>query len=335
MGIIIVNHNDRTGLINLLDCLAAQTYPTRLLEIAIADNGSIDGSARDMRWLASEWNGTVFAKIHVIALGENQGAPKALNAALNQLSYHCRSILKLDSDVLLQPDCLQSLLNRLRAPAPAEPQTLHGPSASHAETLPTGAVGGREYSQLDPDVLLSIGIHLTGPELRPQFPALTDPAVIARLKQTGVLPVTAPPGACTLYDAALFRALGGLDESFFVYYDDIDLGLRTRLLGRACLFEPRAVYRHRKSATTGARTSSPFHRFHEARSSLLFGRKYAGATAGESARFARAWNVRSNLRFLLTGHPLISLAGWRGLFAAQQAPVASTPADLAWTRSGP
>lgn len=324
IGVMIPNLNDRRGLIALIDSLAKQTYPTRLLQIVIADNGSQDDSVADFQLLAKAWSGTVFGGLEILPLGENLGAPKAYNAALRRLSFLNRAILKLDSDVILQPDCIARLFNRLQAPAaPGRPAV--------------GAVGGREYSQFPPHELLSLGVNLQAPDLRPTFPTLSDAAVAAALQTTGSLPVTAPAGACTLYDAALLRSLGGLDESFFVYYDDIDLGLRVRLQGRACLCDGYAVYRHRKSGTVGARATSAFHRYHEARSSLLFGRKYRRGTAGESARFAWRWNLQSNFKHLATGHPGLFWAGVKALWHARSAPLVESQAPLeqAWTHSGP
>ncbi|MGH7145063.1 MAG: glycosyltransferase [Planctomycetota bacterium] len=316
IGVMIPNLNDRRGLLALLDSLVAQSFPTMLLDIVIADNGSSDASVADVQWLASQWSGRVFGRLEILPLGANLGAPAAYNAALRRLALTNRAVLKLDSDVVLEPGCIQALLDRLRS-APE-----------------VGAVGGREYSLFDTDRLLSLGVGLVGPALRPTFPTLDDPAVQAEFTRTGCLALAAPAGACALFDGALLRALGGLDEAFFVYYDDIDLGLRVRLAGRRCLCDPRAVYRHRKSGTTGARTESAFHRFHEARSSLLFARKYGRGTQGEAERFAWGWNLRSNLRFLCTFRPTIALAGCRGLWSAARTPRSPAAPEIPWIRSG-
>ena len=45
-------------------------------------------------------------------------------------------------------------------------------------------------------------------------------------------------GASVLYRMAALREVGRLDESFFMYYEDTDLGWRLRLAGWKTLFEP-------------------------------------------------------------------------------------------------
>ena len=45
--------------------------------------------------------------------------------------------------------------------------------------------------------------------------------------------------------------IGGFDETYFCYLEDLDLGMRGQLYGWTCWFVPGARVRHRKSATTG------------------------------------------------------------------------------------
>jgi GT2 family glycosyltransferase len=61
----------------------------------------------------------------------------------------------------------------------------------------------------------------------------------------------APHGcACALRKAMLDR-IGGFDEDFFCYLEDMDLGVRGQLAGWKCWYVPGARVRHRKSATAG------------------------------------------------------------------------------------
>jgi len=67
-------------------------------------------------------------------------------------------------------------------------------------------------------------------------------------------PVFSPCAGAALYNLQTFRQVGGFDESFFMYVEDIDIGFRLQLAGHPCLFVPNAVVHHIGSATTG-RTS--------------------------------------------------------------------------------
>ena len=51
-------------------------------------------------------------------------------------------------------------------------------------------------------------------------------------------------GAALVGRLNVFRRLGGFDESFFMYYEDTDLSLRSALAGFRCLYEPKAVVAH-------------------------------------------------------------------------------------------
>jgi len=61
-----------------------------------------------------------------------------------------------------------------------------------------------------------------------------------------------------------FETVGGFDESFFCYVEDVDLGFRLRLLGETCIQVPAAVVRHVGSISSGG-AGSAFARYHGTR----------------------------------------------------------------------
>ncbi len=62
--------------------------------------------------------------------------------------------------------------------------------------------------------------------------------------------VFAPCGAASAYRRSLFEALGGFDEAFFCYLEDIDLAWRARIRGSACMQVRRARTVHVGSVST-------------------------------------------------------------------------------------
>ena len=56
--------------------------------------------------------------------------------------------------------------------------------------------------------------------------------------------VSGASGAACAMSADLFHRIGGFDESFFLYHDDVDLSLRALLAGERCLYVPDAVVAH-------------------------------------------------------------------------------------------
>jgi len=59
-----------------------------------------------------------------------------------------------------------------------------------------------------------------------------------------------PSGCAALYRRDMLNTIGLFDDDFFMYLEDVDLGLRARLAGWRCLFVPDAVVYHKYSSTT-------------------------------------------------------------------------------------
>ena len=59
------------------------------------------------------------------------------------------------------------------------------------------------------------------------------------------------PAAAALYHREWLVRLGGFDESFFCYFEDVDLNLRLQVAGGRCLYVPSAHVRHVGGASTG------------------------------------------------------------------------------------
>lgn len=67
--------------------------------------------------------------------------------------------------------------------------------------------------------------------------------------------VFSPCAAAALYRRSALRAVGGFDEDYFCYVEDVDLGFRLRLAGHKALYVPDAVVHHVGSGTTGGQHS--------------------------------------------------------------------------------
>lgn len=63
--------------------------------------------------------------------------------------------------------------------------------------------------------------------------------------------VTAFCGASALVRAALFKKLGGFDEDFFMYYEDVDYSFRLQRLGYKIVYQPKSVVYHHHAASSG------------------------------------------------------------------------------------
>lgn len=74
-------------------------------------------------------------------------------------------------------------------------------------------------------------------------------------------------GAAVLYNKRILNKIGLLDESFFMYYEDVDISERARFAGFKIIYSPQAWVRHMHSMS--AKEWSPFFVYHVERGRLL------------------------------------------------------------------
>ena len=79
--------------------------------------------------------------------------------------------------------------------------------------------------------------------------------------------VYAACGGAVLYRKDLLSALGGFDKNFFLYYEDVDISERARLLNYSIIFSPNAIAYHYHSLS--AKEWSPLFIFHSEKGRLL------------------------------------------------------------------
>lgn len=60
-----------------------------------------------------------------------------------------------------------------------------------------------------------------------------------------------PSGSAAMYRRAMLDEIGGFDEDFFLYCEDVDLGLRARWAGWECRYVASAIVEHRYSKSAG------------------------------------------------------------------------------------
>lgn len=198
-----------------------------------------------------------------IALPNNPGYGGAVNAGVKALPADITWVLVSNPDVVLHPGVIDALVavgesdERIGAIGPAvlnSDGTVY-PSARRVPSLRTG-VGHA----------LFVNLWAANPWTR-RYRA-DDEAVAAR--DAGWL-----SGACLLVRRTAFDELGGFDEDYFMYFEDVDLGYRLGKAGYRNRYEPGAAVTH-VGAHTAARDSSAMIRAHHDSARRFIGRKYAG-----------------------------------------------------------
>lgn len=255
---VVVSYNTREELRRCLTSL--RRHAGAACQIVVVDNASADGSAEAV---ARE-----FPEARLIRNSDNVGFSRANNQALREAK--AAYVLFLNSDAELTPGALPTLTGLLDA-RPG-----------------LGAVGPRTVS---PDGAVQVSF---GPRLRPlaewrqrrlvRGVKRRRPAALRRAE--ALAQVEHEPAwvsaACLLARKEAVDAVGGFDEGFFLYEEDVDLCLRMRRAGWSILFTPAAEVVHHLGVSMQAdpgRARLEYHRSH-----LRFYRKHNGPALAAALR---------------------------------------------------
>jgi GT2 family glycosyltransferase len=98
------------------------------------------------------------------------------------------------------------------------------------------------------------------------------------------------PGSCILIERSVFAAIGLLDETYFMYWEDADFAVRALKEGLSMYLIPAAKLRHKVSSLAGL--NSPFQRYYAVRNHALYIRKHcfgAGAKLLSAIYLSAYW----------------------------------------------
>jgi N-acetylglucosaminyl-diphospho-decaprenol L-rhamnosyltransferase len=293
VAIIIVNYRT-AGL--TIDCLASLAPERALmpgLRVILTDNASGDDSVEVLGKSIAENGWADWVDLRPLprnggfAYGNNEGIREAL-----AVEPRFDSILLLNPDTYIRPGAVRALA---------------------------------DFLNQHPDVGI-VGSRLEDPDGTPQCSAFRFPTVASEFEQSLKFgPVSrllasklvAPPvseldcptgwvaGASMLIHRSVFDAIGLLDESFFMYYEEVDFCLRAARAGFPCWYAPGSRVVHLVGQASGvtnaskARRRRPGYWFDSRRRFFIknYGRTYAVAADLTHAAAYMGWK----LRCLLTG----------------------------------
>jgi len=186
------------------------------------DNGSDDDS---LKYVPND------ERFEIHLLGNNLGFAAANNRALSLCETEYVALLNPDAFVL--PDWLECLMEAVER----YPQI--------------AAFASLQLFNDNPNIIDGVGdsYHASGLVWRDKHGATLQES--DKLDQ----PIFAPCAAAALYRRQALDDVGGFDEDFFCYVEDVDLGFRLRLAGHDAMLVGSAVVHHVGSATTGGQHS--------------------------------------------------------------------------------
>jgi GT2 family glycosyltransferase len=210
VGVVIVDYNDDDLLEKAVRSACEQSY--RPHRIFVVDNASSDGSGGRAKRACPQ--------VELLRLDENVGFAAGNNIGIERLD-DCELIALLNPDAVAERDWLEHLV----AAASEHPE-----HASFASTI----VRADEPGRLDSagDVYHVYGTAWPGRRGLPASPA------------PGPGEVFGGSGAAVLYRRDWLLHVGGFDERYFCYFEDVDLNLRLQVAGGRCLFVPEARVHH-------------------------------------------------------------------------------------------
>jgi GT2 family glycosyltransferase len=214
-----VNWNSRD---DTLACLAAVTAQARALEatVTVVDNGSTDGSIAAVTQR--------FPEARFLPLGKNHGFTGGLAAALKRSPG--RNVVFLNNDAIPEEGWLATMVAAIEGAADD-----------------VVSVGGKIVDPSGTRVDFIGGVMtFDGHAFQNAF---RFPLASAQEPDAGGDLLFACGGNMISRRAALME-LGGFDDDYFAYLEDVDFGWRTWIAGKRAVYEPRAVVRHKSSATS-------------------------------------------------------------------------------------
>ena len=234
---VIVNYRQPSLTEEAVVSLAGQGGKCRVSTIVV-DNGSADGSLERLKKSC--------AGCTVLDAGGNLGFSGGNNVGIRYaLDHGAEYILLLNNDAAVERGSVEALL------AAAGPKTIAAPKIVFASDSSRVWYGGGHVSRM-----------------RGGFYHDEDCA-----SDSSARDVDFASGCCMLLPATFFRGCGLMDERFFLYCEDAELCLRAVRAGYRIRYEPRAVVRHKVSASTGGERS-PMSVYYGTRNRLMLLSQY-------------------------------------------------------------
>lgn len=241
-AVVTVTYNSSSPLAEFLESVQRSEDDT--LAVVVADNLSNDIEAT-----------TQVAARHgaqLLPLSDNRGYGGAINAAVAQLPASVEFILISNPDVTLGDHATSILLEEIEKDphiGAVGPRVLNSdgtvyPSARQLPSLRNG-IGHALFARIWPSNPWSRSYR-------------AETAGSEALRRVGWL-----SGSCLLVRRSAFAQLGGFDEGFFMYFEDVDLGYRLGKAGWANVYVPRASVVHTGAHSTSSESDKMIRAHHD------------------------------------------------------------------------
>ena len=221
VAVVIPNYNGAVWLRGCLGGLAGQELEDFV--VILVDNGSTDGSLDLVRELRPD--------VQLVALGENRGFAAAVNLGI--AATKSVYVALLNTDTIPGASWLGALVRALEDSPPE-----------------VAAVAPKMLRMDDTSTIVDAGNALSWTGAAEKVGHGRPASEFVRRCE-----IFSPSAGASLYRRSFLEEMGGFDECYFAYLEDVDLGLRGRLCGYRFIFEPAAEILHKGHGSGVARGS--------------------------------------------------------------------------------
>jgi GT2 family glycosyltransferase len=215
--VIVLNYNGRQHLEGCLPSLIELDYPAERLELMVLDNASSDGSVEFVR--------SRYPRVRIVQSDTNLGFAAGNNLGARQANT--RYVVFLNNDMRVDSRFAKGLFEAIQSDAEA--------------VCASAKILNWDGSKFD---FAGSAAHFSG---RGYQVGLGMP--FAENLYTDTRPILFPCGGAMMVDRQVFLDVGGFDEDYFIYYEDLDLGWRLWVMGYKVVFAPDAVAYHHHHGT--------------------------------------------------------------------------------------
>ncbi|MGZ6004857.1 MAG: glycosyltransferase family 2 protein [Candidatus Saccharimonadales bacterium] len=218
LAIVIPNWN---GVDSISDCLNSLLSQSQAASLIVVDNGSVDGSVELIK--------TKFPDVILLEQTKNLGFAAGVNVGIKQaINDGAKYVALFNNDAVADEQWLKQLAAYLDKYESVGIATCKLMDSQHQRFDSTGdcyTIWGLPYPRG------------RGEAVGTQYDQDTE--------------IFAASGGASLYRVSMLEQIGLFDESFFAYYEDVDLSFRAQLAGWKVAYVPTALAYHQIGATSG------------------------------------------------------------------------------------
>lgn len=266
--ILILNLEGFSDTQHCLLSLRLLAYPNK--EIIVIDNGSKSDDVSQLQAL--------FPEVRILSTGINRGFASGNNIGIQTaLREGADYLFLLNNDTEIFPDTLKILVDKAE------------------KDSSIGIVGPAIYDLAGPQRL---SITSGRVNLMTGVSSSAELEEMHKRNDVEAIDIQFVTGCALLIKRSVVEQIGLLDETFFLYFEEVDWCIRARNAGFRTVYLSRAKVLHKHSSTV--KTGSAFQIYHLMRSKMIFLRKYSPSFAVSFILYL-VGQIRPLVAYLVTG----------------------------------